>query len=79
MHNFVKDAVATTEDALGNIIQVLERLDCELEGLVDSRDIQTLPSRLAKIADYRLACRGFKKDLQKFFTETDKFKESLNG
>lgn len=79
MQSFVRDAVATTEDAIGNLVQLIGRLDYELDVLVNHKDIQADTPRLAKIAGYRLRCQEFMRELDKFTTDTDKFKEELDG
>ena len=79
MQSFVRDAVATTEDAIGNLIQIIGRLDYELDVLVNQKETQDNRPKLAKIAEYRLACHDFIRDLDKFTSKTDKFKEVVNG
>ena len=79
MNSFVKDAVATTEDALGNLLETIGRLDYELEVYVDSKDTQADTTKLARVADYRASCREFIHDIHQFISETDKFKGVING
>jgi hypothetical protein len=77
--DFVNDSIATTEDSIGNLMQVIDRLDYELDVLVNQKATQDNRPRLAKIAEYRRLCSDFMHGLNKFITDTDKFKEVLNA
>lgn len=75
----VSESLYAVNDYRGHLYQYIGRLDYDLDGLVNNKDIQSHPDAVAKVVRLRNALREALKDLDRLEEELARFKEAFDA